>query len=253
MSYKGLIDDTLLELERISNSLPKEILSEKYYLKCNNLAKKISKLPKEEVLRVISQWEDIKEDEPEIWYRFVQLKIISATELGLIDLALRTETDIVKYFSSRLTFDVHARSILERLNIFSEVIYTPEVAHIKMLQTEKWLTKELVNEEFHKVIDLYVSRTNLSSNCILLNELEKSINYAVNAISLLKDFKQVQFPSIEAPLSNLQLALVLQDMNNLPAALEKYEELYNSDEIDENKMLIDVNYAGLLLLNNNNL
>lgn len=248
-SFKGEIDGTLLEIEQISNSLPKEILAEKNFLKCENLAKKISNLPKEDALNIISYWEDIKEEEPEIWYRLMQLRIITASELGLIDLAKRTEADIVKYFSSRIAYDVHARSILEKLSLFSEVIYNPEIAHKKMLQAEKWLSKEVANEQYHKVIDLFIARTNLSSNSILVNNMEKSIQCALDAVALAKEFDEVRFPGIEAPLSNYYLALMWTDFGNLPSIVEGYREMYNATYVEENKILIDINYAGFLALN----
>jgi len=249
-SFKGEIDDTLLEIEQISNSLPKELLAEKNFLKCENLAKKISNAPKEEALDIISHWEEIREEEPEVWYRLMQLRIITASELGLIDFAKKTEAEIVKYFSSRLAFDVHARSILEKLNLFSEVIYTPEIAHKKMLQTEKWLSKEVSNEQYHRVIDLFIARTNLSSNSILVNDMGKAIQFALEAIELAKEYNAVRFPGVETPLSNYYLAQMFRDMNNLPSIIKGYKEIYDATYVEENKILFDINYAGFLLLDN---
>jgi hypothetical protein len=85
----------------------------------------------------------------------------------------------------------------------------------------------------------------------LLNEIEKSIYYSGKAILLLKEFNHVRFPSEEVPYSNLQLASIFQDINNLPTILQNYKLLYDSVEVEENKILIDINYAGLLLLSNN--
>ena len=250
LSIAGNIDETLLEVEQISNTLPKQLLAEKNYLKIDSLAKRVADHPKEEALKLIGEWEDIKAEEPEIWYRLVQSKIILAAELGLLDVAIHAETEIVKYFSTRLSFDVSARSILERLNIFSEVIYSPEVAHRKMLQTEKWLSAQLVNENYHKVLDLYLSRTNISSNSIIIDDLPKAIQYAESAIALTEEFPEIQFPCLEAPLNNLYLAVLWQDIENLTWVNEKFQDLYSDATVEENKMLIDINYAGILLLNN---
>jgi len=117
---------------------------------------------KEEALDIVEDWQDLKEKEPEIWYRFSQIKIIASAELGKLDVALKTEAAIIRYYSARLTIDVNARRVLERLSLFSEVLYSPEIAHKKMLLGEDKLTKALLREQFDQIIDLYISRTNLS-------------------------------------------------------------------------------------------
>ena len=248
-SLKGVIDEAIIETEQISNSLPKLIVAEKYYLKCQNLAKRISDEPKKEALRIIEEWEDLKDDETEIWYRFVQLKIIIASELYQPDLALKTEAEIIKCFSARLTFDKHARPILERLNSFSEVLYSPEVAHKKMLQSEERLTKYVLGEQYHLLSDLYMARTNLSSNCFMIDKFQKSIQFATSVISLVADFPEIRFPYTEVAHNNLYLSLLFSDFSQLDVITEEYEKLYKGVTPQENKILIDINYAGLLLLN----
>ncbi len=249
ISFDGDIDEALNMTEQISNAIPKAVLAEKNYLKCENLTKKISKISKEEGLRLINEWEEIKEQEPEIWYRLLQLKIIIASELGLIDLALQTEAQIFKYFSERLIFDIHARSNINRINLFSEVLYPPEIAHKKMLQTEKRLTEEVKNEQYHKVIDLFISSTNLSSNSFLIDDIDNAIHFAQKATALMNEFNALRLPSIEAPISNLYLATLAKDRSTLPSIIVKYKKLYQSMSVDENNVLIDINYAGLLLVN----
>lgn len=249
LALSGSLDDTLIALEEIPDALPREIVCEKYFLKCETLAKKIAKIPKEEALEIIKAWEGIRDIEPEIWYRLMQLKILCAAELGQTSIAREAEGQIVNYFSSRITFDTGAASTLDRLNIFSEILYTPEIAHKKLLLVEQKLSADIENEHFHKIVDLYIARTNLSANSLVLNENEKSIYFAQSAIALMNEYNELRFPYDEVPLSNLCLAMISKDSRTLPGVIERYEQIYKSSKIEENKMLIDMNYAGLLVLN----
>jgi hypothetical protein len=248
-SVNGLIDETISEVEAIPNTLPKLILAERYYLKCLSLAKRISNTAKEEALSIIEDWEELKEEETEIWYRFSQVKIIAAAELGKLDLALRTEAAIIKYYSARLAIDIQARSILERLNLFSEVLYSPEIAHKKMLHLEAQLSKSLLSEHYDRLIDLYISRTNLASNSFMIDEFQKSLEFAAGAIKLLHEFGEIKFPYPEAPQNNYLISLLFSDMNQLQYITERYSYLSSITTKQENKILVTINLAGLQLLN----
>lgn len=249
-SFQGLIDEAIAEIEGVPNTLPKLILAERFYLKCLNLAKRISNAAKLETLSITDDWEDLKDEEPDIWYRFSQVKIIAASELGEFDLALKTEAAIMKYYSSRLNIDINARKVLDRLNLFAEVLYTPEIAHKKMLQTEARLTKAVINDHYDRLVDLYISRTNLSSNCFMIDEFEKSFRIASDSISLLTEFPEINFPYPEASHNNYYLSLFFSDNAQLPFVLEQYELLMEKVQRQENKILVTINYAGFQVFNN---
>lgn len=249
LALSGALDETIVAVDGIPDSLPMEVVAEKYFLKAETLAKKIAKQPKEEALGIITIWETIKEDEPEIWYRFMQVKILLAAELGFLEMAKETEGRIVKYFSGRITYDREAIDTIDRLNIFSEILYTPEVAHKKLLNTELKLAKDIEDERFHKLVDLYITEVNLSANSFVLSDYVKAIKHADRALTLTTTYSDIRFPYKEVPISNLYLALVFHTPTELSTIEAKYLDLYSSAIIEENKMLIDINYAGLLLLN----
>lgn len=248
LNATGNIENTLLELEKIPNLLPREIMAEKVYLKADTLARRISDEAKQDALKLILAWEDIKSEESEIWYRLMQTKLIIAAELGLHDLSLNAETEIIKHYSSRLNFDPNAKSILDRLNIFSEVMYSPEVANRKMVPTEKRLTSQLLQNNYHRIFDLYLSRVNLSGNCLIVNELSLAIEYAQNAILLVSEFPELKFPCPEAAFNNLYLSALWKNESDVEFIYTKFRELYQSAAIEENRLLVDINYAGLCLI-----
>lgn len=249
-SIQGLIDEAILEAESITNTLPQLILAERYYLKCLNLAKRISNNAKEEALAIVADWEELKESEPELWYRFSQIKIIASAELGKLDVALKTEAAIIKYYSARLTVDIHARRVLERLSLFSEVLYSPEIAHKKMLLAEEKLTKLFLKEQYDQIVDLYISRTNLSSNSFMIDDFEKSLGYAGSAVNILKEFPEVRFPYPEAPLNNLYLSLLFSDRSQFQYVTDSFAKLIETVTHQENRILVTINFAGLKLLSN---
>lgn len=249
-SLQGLIEETILEVESIPNTLPQLILAERYYLKCLNLAKRISNKAKEEALEIVANWEDLKDREPELWYRFSQIKIIASAELSRFSEALKTESEIIKYYSARLTFDIHARRVLERLSLFSEVLYSPEIAHKKMLLTEQKLTKSVLKEQYGQIIDLYILRTNLSSNSFMLDDFEKSMHYAVSAITILQQFPEIKFPYPEASQNNFYLSFLFSDKSQIKYVTEGFAKLIKTVSDQENRILLTINFAGLHLLNN---
>lgn len=248
-AFSGKLDETISSIEAISDSLPREIVSEKYYLLCETLAKKIAKQPKEAALNTVENWESVIVSEPEIWYRFMQVKILLSAELGLIDVAKRTESAIVSYFSDRITYDSNASSIIDRLSLFSDILYSPEVSHKKLLQVEQKLSSEVEQDSFHRLMDLYIARVNLSANSFTLHNYERAISSASSAIELINSYPEIYFPYKEVPLSNLILSTVFEGKNNLKESIESYARLHESTKIEENRILIDMNYAGLLFLN----
>jgi hypothetical protein len=247
-SLNGKSEQAIDILHRMPNTLPDVIHAEKDYLHCENLLKRISNQSKLEALEIISRWEDFDNEEPEIWSRIMQLRIVVTSELGQLSAAREIESRILRYNAARIMFDSNAKYVLERLALFSDVLYSPEIAHKKMRQTEFQVTQEYNLENFHRGLEVYIFRTNLSGNSFLLGRMSDCIAYAEGALRILEQLNNCNFPYTEAALSNLLLAAYFSVQIDIELATSRYKSIYLTSELEENRLLIDINFAGLILL-----
>lgn len=246
----GELNDALLSLSMLPFDLPQELLAERIYLECEILLKHTDYPSRKEALQKLESWDILREEEPEQWYRFSQLKLLAHSELGHFELATKIEQEIAIFFTKRASYDVSAKEILNRLNLFSEIVYSPDIAHIKLSQAYSHLAREIEAENYDKLLDYYIALCNLSGNCISTNRLDLSLDYGRKAIALIKDFPHVYFPHKEVALNNLLLASYFCKAETPEIILEKYGQMAEN-MLEEDGMLININYAGLLVRQNN--
>lgn len=243
------LNEGLLSLSLLPYDLPQELLAEKIYLECEILLKHTDYPSRQEALQKLESWDILKEEEPEQWYRFSHLKLLANSELGNFEMATKIEQEIAIFFTKRANFDVSAKDILNRLNLFSEIVYSPDIAHIKLSQTYHSLKREIENENFDKLLDYYISLCNLSGNCISTNRLPLSLEYGKEAIGLIKGFPHIYFPHKEVALNNLLLASYFLKVESPEKVLSTFRQLAN-EMMEEDGILINSNIAGILIQQN---
>jgi len=242
----GRLYEALLSLSMLPYDLPQELLAEKTYLECEVLLKHTDYPSRQEALHKLESWHILKEEEPEQWYRFSQLRLLAHAELGNFELAAKVEQEIAIFFTRRSSYDSNARDILTRLNLFSEIVYSPDIAHIKLSQTHHHLKREIEAERYDKLLDYYISLCNLSGNCISTNRLDQGLEYGKQALLLIKEFPQVYFPHKEVAINNLLLASHFKQAESTEAILRAYQNILD-DELEEDRILIHTNCAGILI------
>ena len=249
LGFDGKVTEALEAVSTISNYLPLELLAEKCCLECEYLSKKVSLASKELMLEKLSRWDDLKHSEPGLWYRIMQLKILAASELHLDNIVREVEFEIISFYSKRVAFDTKAIDVLNRLDLYSEQIYSPEIAHRKLMRVERVLSKSIEDDEFDKLIDLYIARVNLSSNCLLLGLYDKAIAYGASAIDLISKLTHVRFPCPELVINNTTLAFFFAGKLKNHQVLGFFWDIINYKN-QEDYILIHSNYSGVLLFNN---
>nr|WP_319570173.1 ATP-binding protein [uncultured Draconibacterium sp.] len=249
LSFQGRIYEALEILSCITNVLPKELIAEKVHIECACLLKSLDAINAKDAYDKVCFWSEIKNTEPEIWHRLMLLKIHAAHELNLHDIAKKTEQEIVFFFSDRINYDLSAQKIINRLNIYSDLLYSPQIAHKKLLAVSNELEKCISKEQYEFLIDYYIAQCNLSGNSLIIANYEESFKAAFIAYNLINKYSQIKFPHIEACLNNLYLSSYFSEKISLTEITKKYKDILEFTKDNEDISLLKNNYAGLIFLN----
>jgi len=247
LNAQSRLSEALLELARWPSYLPSELMAEQVYLECELLLKQTDYAARREALNKLEAWDVLKEEEPEQWYRLTQLKLLAQAELGNFEAAIKTEQEIGIYFSKRVAYDAGAQVILNRLNLYSEMLYSPEIANGKLERTARQLKQQLDNENFDQLMDYYIALCNLSGNCFTIGKFRTGLEYAQKAFELATEYPYMEFSHKEAVLNNLLLCSYFEVAAEPDGILSAYKQLA-AGEYEEDPVLLNSNYAGILTL-----
>ncbi|MBF0650420.1 ATP-binding protein [Dysgonomonas sp. GY75] len=247
--FDGQDSVALLELYVIPDSLPFYLLVEKQYLICliqfksNNIENR-----KEALLQMNEIIASLEKEELEIWTRCMFLKFALEAEICLVNEAKITRTRLINTLSKRIPFDKESAKLLNRICLYSDIIDPPELSHKKLITLVNQLEKEVNNEKYDSILELYIAETNLSGNALILSEYDTAVKSSYKAIWLINEFSLVHFSHREVCYNNLYLALFFFNENEVDQIIDKYKAIFDVRS-EEDEILIITNLAGLLVAN----
>lgn len=247
LTFKGENQKALSLLYSVSSVYPYPLWVEKQYLICtlqfknNILAERINAL---QTIRELVL--EVKDDELELWARCAILELVLERELFMFEDARATRNTLQSVLSRRLYFDKDALKILNNIDLYSDTIDTPPVAHAKLRRLVSRLESYIENGNYDQVLDLYIAESNLSGNSLIVGEYEIAYTAAEKALKLMSKFNLIQFSHPEVCLNNRCLALYYMGHEDKMGILSEYKKIL-SIRSDEDKILLITNYAGLLI------
>lgn len=247
LTFDGKNQTALAILDSTSSAYPYPLWIEKQYLICTLQFKNNIREERINALHTIKELvSEVQDVEVELWSRCLILELVLERELNLFEDARITRNRLQSVLSKRLHFDKNALKLLNSIDLYSDTIDTPPVAHAKLRRLVERLETYIENDNYDQIFDLYIAESNLSGNSLIVGEYETAYLAAEKALRLIKQFNLIRFSHPEVCLNNKYLALLYMNHEDKNGIVSGYKEILPI-QTDEDKILITTNYAGLLL------
>ncbi|WP_156944627.1 hypothetical protein [Bradyrhizobium sp. Ec3.3] len=221
----GNFRDALLVLSAIHDGIDRILRAEKDYVVAEAMLKDLGESQSDEARRILDEWDDLKDEEPELWCRMRLLLLLAHVQLGRFDDARRTERQIAGSLAVRGKFDRGADRQLQRLLCLSEMHSTAEVSRRRIGQACQYYERQLANKGFTDLYEYFICLTNKSGNAITNSAFDEAIQDAGRALLICREYPTIRLPAQWAAANNLLVAAVLNDQVSPADAVQSLKEL----------------------------
>lgn len=191
-------------------------------------------------------------DEVEIWSRLMRLRIAFDSSLGHFNEARACYKEYKTKLLSRRSYDDSISKNLYECGLMADSFLEPDASHSVLVEAMHEVEKEVKKEKLENVSLLYKIYINLSGNEIILGMWPEARLMALKAIEFAQKFDFILFPNIGAAYNNYLLAIYFLKSEPIAKIIREYANVINDLQYDEDSILLQLNYAGLLLQAGNN-
>lgn len=188
------------------------------------------------------------QNEFEIRGRLMRLCISLHCSLNNLQEARDLYNQSKKELISRMEYDHKSRYAYYELLLLSDSIFDPNTSHMTLMQVLYDLEKIVNGGGVDYMTLLYKTLVNLSSNCIEISHYLDAEKYAYKALVIADENTYMQFPNIGAAFNNYLLSKSFQKAYPVSMFVKEYGKIINLHLYEEDEILIKLNYAGMLLL-----
>lgn len=247
---KGNYTHTTAILNSIEDFQILPLIAEKYYLLSLCSLKSMRSEELKISIEYLKAWDDLKEDEPEIWTRIMSTLMTIYTDSSNYNEAKKIERDLTISLAKRSKFD---KSALVNLNIIrrkASALHISEVSYLRIKQSVDFFS-EIDNSNFLvSPVQYYLSLVNCSGNLISLGEYEEALSYSKQGLDLINEHLAITFPESHICANNYIVSGLLSRIIQPEQAIYLFETLNEGGDLTADKILIQNNYAIALIYNN---
>lgn len=197
---------------------------------------------------LIGVLDNCDKDEVEIWSRLMRLRIVLESSLSKLEEARYTYREHQKRLHSLEVYDHKLAKQYYECQLLSDTLYEPDASHSILLDLCKTIEKVVPKGDYQYLSLYYKVLINLSSNSFVCGLYEEAFGYAGKAIRLVEECDFIQFPNPALAINNYLLSNYYLNTLSIPYLANKYRNLIENHFYDEDQMLVELNYAGFLLL-----
>jgi len=244
----GGFRDAQLSLATTHEGIDKILRAERDYVLAEALLKDLGEDQSEEAKRVLDEWNDLRDEEPELWCRMRLLLLLAHVQLGRFDDARKTERQIASFLATRGKFDRGAERQLNRLLCLSEMHSTAEVSRRRINQACQYYEQKLADKGFIDLYEYFICLTNKSGNAITNLALDEAIKDSARALLICREYPTVRLPAQWAAANNFVVATVLDNRMMPSEAISCLDELLHRFPQLDDDLLLNSNIGGLAII-----
>lgn len=197
---------------------------------------------------LIGVLDNCDKDEVELWSRLMRLRIVLENSLSKMEEARCTYREHQNKLHSRIVYDNKLAKPYYECQLLSDVLYEPDAAHPILSELCRTIEKVVPRGDYQYLSLYYKVLINLSSNSFVCSLYDKAGGYAEKAIRLVEECDFMQFPNPNLAINNYLLSNYYLNTLSIPYLVNKYRIVVENHPYDEDQLLIELNYAGFLLL-----
>lgn len=247
---KKQYESTISLLASLEENYPKLLIAEKDYLLSICLAKSPRQKDRMEAKNILETWDEIKNEESEVWTRLMSTLMIINIHLELFDEAKKIEKKLMLYLTEREKFDPNALDGINVLRRKSQSLHISEVAIQRTLKSLEYFGPKENSKIPMNPIEYYMALSNHAGNEINQGDFENSHCTSLLALNLIKNYPMLNFPRHEIPINNFIVSGILSENLELQNGIDLYEQLFENKKKYADYILLLNNQAILHALNN---
>ncbi|HSZ84986.1 MAG TPA: hypothetical protein VK787_03090, partial [Puia sp.] len=248
--FETRYDDAKTILLQIEDWLPKSLLAEKYYILSLCMSKTMIIKDLEDAKSYLQGWDELKEEEGEIWTRIMTILMMICINLYEYEDAKFIEKKIIFYLSDRIKFDPTASYSINILRRNSTAAHINEIATLRTKQSIEYFSGGSISARPVNPVQLYYSLNNHAANLIVAGSYQEAFQHSQQVLLLLNQNKILHFPEPQIPYSNYIISGMLSQKISNADALKLYNAITSYEHFAADELLIKNNYAVLHIYNN---
>jgi hypothetical protein len=160
----------------------------------------------ERALALLSDNASFREDEPELWARIEELKIVILSYLGELAEARQTESLLRAFYQERSGFDPLAPIGENRLRRKSESIHAPRIANDRLRRALLFFDPAGDGAAPRDAVEYLLTLNNLGSNELVIGEIETAYRHLTRCFEFIQRAEKPVVRRPELVFSNLVIA-----------------------------------------------
>lgn len=247
---KGKYRNASTILNSIEDFYALPLIAEKYYLLslCSLKSMHIHELKIS--IEYLKTWDDLKEDEPEIWVRIMSTLMTIRTDSYNYDEGKKIERELTIFLAKRSKFDSSALINLNIIRRKASALHISELAYIRTKQSTDFFSEIDNSNSLVNPVQYYLSLINCSGNLISLGEYEEALNYSKQGLDLINEYLGIAFPESHICANNYIISGLLAKVFEPNQAIFMFNALNKNGDLTADKILIQNNYAIAYVYNN---
>ena len=218
-------EECLAQLERVPHGLGKAVQAETDYARSMCLLATRNEADRERARQLLSGWEGLASEEPELGARMLRLLVYGLSHLGDKNPGRELEANLQRMLSERSGYDESALDELHVLDRCSGSLHLPDVSLIRYRRAVKFFAPPAGQSLPRRPVEYYRCLSNLTAKLISNGLYEEAAEFADLLDDLVARYGEISFPRPDFARMNTNLARYRAGLLSAEAAATVQEEL----------------------------
>jgi hypothetical protein len=229
--------------------VPNQLAAERDYMLARLLLLVRTRASHERALALLSDHAPLREEEPELWARVEELKIVILSYLGMISEARQTESVLRAFYQERARFDPLAPIGENRLRRKAESIHAPRIANDRLRRALAFFDPAGDGTAPRDAVEYVLTLNNLGSNELVIGNLETAYRHLTRCFDFIQRAGKLVVRRSELIVSNLVIAHHLLHGQTLPLLDDLKTLTDDVDVLSSDGCLVRSNIGALFIEN----
>ena len=188
--FQTLMHDSMLAFDRgdyqnalaiargVDEALPASLIAERDLLVARTRSSMLSPDDQRQAIQLLSRWDDLWDDEFEVWSRIAHTRIVILAEVGRHEEAKDEARRLGARLRHRIAYDPDAQRAFYRLRLKADTLYEPEAARIHLLEALDYFAPPTSSSAARDPLNYYICLCNLSGNDYVRGDFESAYQRA---------------------------------------------------------------------------
>ena len=239
-------DDAIHHLEDVPIGISSLLLAERDLILSRLLLLKRTTASYERGVALLEDLGTLRDEEPDLWSRIEEVRIVLLAYLGRLDDARRIEATLRVFFQERRAFDPVAAHAENRLRRKAESLHAPRIANDRLKRALAYFDPTGDGSNPRDLVEYLLTLNNLGANELVLGDFEAAFQRFAQCCRAIESAGRPVVKRVEIVLSNLVVAHFLRT-GVIPESIAVLAELTEGmDVLSSDGSLVRSNIGALL-------